>query len=253
MWGFLRVHLVVLSVALSASVRLAVAQDHGQTGLLVLRFRETREVLQKERILNQITQRGKDAGQLLLQLAKSTDDTDTRWLAIRGLGTLKFEDAAPFLIESLQSEEHYVRANAARALGELRCAPATPALIRVLKADQDSGVIEQTSYALRMIKAEDAVSVLRSRMDFNSSQTRCWLLQAIATLGSNDDVRFIAKYLYDPDPALAGVPLCAARAIVAVTGADFGLPHVGGIFDPQAPVLKARLWWERVQEQYPPR
>jgi hypothetical protein len=103
-----------------------------------------------------------------------------------------------------------------------------------------------------MIKAEGAVSALRSRMDFNSSQTRCWLLQAIASLGSNSDVRFIAKYLYDPDPALGGVSLCAARAMAAMTGAEFGLPNGGGIFDPQAPVSKARLWWERVQGQYPP-
>jgi HEAT repeat protein len=253
MSGFPRVCAVALSVALTAPIQFAIAQDHEPLNSLMLRFREARDIIEKERILNRITQRGNDAGRLLLQLAKSTEeDGDTRWLAIRGLGTLKFEDAAPFLTESLQSEEHYVRANAARALGEIRYSPAAPALINLLNSDQDSGVIEQTSLALRMIRAEDAVPVLRSRMSFNSSQTRCWLLQAIASLGSKNDVPFIAKYLYEPDIALGGVPLCAAGAIAAVTGEDFGLPHGGGIFDPRAPVLKARTWWELVREQYVP-
>ena len=86
---------------------------------LVLRFRQTHDVSEKERILYRIIPKGHEAGQLLLDLAKTTDDNDTRWLAIRGLGIIKFEDAAPFLIESLKSQEHYVRANAARALAEL--------------------------------------------------------------------------------------------------------------------------------------
>jgi HEAT repeat protein len=253
MWGFPRACAVLLCLALSASSRFAGAQDQEQTGSLVLQFRETHNVADKERVLNRIAQRGYEAGQPLLQLAKTTDDNDTRWLAIRGLGMLKFREAAPFLVDSLQSDEHYVRSNAARALGELRYSRAAPALIHLLEAEQDPGVIEQTSLALRMIKAEDAIPALKSRMSFNSTQTRCWLLDAIAGLGSKNDVPFIAKHLYSSDTISVDVPLCAARALATLTGEDFGLPHASGLFDPQAPVLKARKWWEQMQNQYVPR
>jgi HEAT repeat protein len=89
----------------------------------VLRFQETHDLADKERVLNLIIQRGYTAGQPLLRLAKTTNDNDTRWLAIRALGMIKFEESSPFLIESLNSDEHYVRASAARALGELRYSP----------------------------------------------------------------------------------------------------------------------------------
>jgi HEAT repeats len=242
---------LLLYVSLSTSNRFADAQDQEQTTSLVLRFRDSHDVADKERILNLIIQRGFGAGQPLLHLAKTTDDNDTRWLAIRGLGMLRFEEAAPFFIESLKSDEHYVRANA-RALGELRYSRAGPALIHLLEVEQDAGVIEQTSLALRMIKAEDAIPIIKSRMSFSSTQTRCWLLDALAVLGSKTDVPFIAKYLYSSDTASEGIPLCATRALATLTGEDFGLPKASGIFDPQAPILKARKWWEQTHKQYDP-
>jgi HEAT repeat protein len=236
---------VLLCLFLGASNRFARAQDQEQTASLVLRFRETHDVSDKERILNLIVQRGYGAGQPLLQLAETTGDNDTRWLAIRGLGMVKFERAAPFLIESLRSDEHHVRANAARALGELGYPNAGPDLIHLLETEQDAGVIEQISLALRMIKAKDAIPTIKSRISFNSVQTRCWLLDAIAELGSKEDVPFIASYLYSSDPAAGGIALCAARALAALTGEDFGLPKASGLFDPVAPVSKARKWWEQ--------
>jgi hypothetical protein len=72
----------------------------------VLQLRETHNVADKERILYRITQRGYEAGQQLLELAKTTDDNETRRLAIRRLGMLRLAGAARFLIESLQSDEH---------------------------------------------------------------------------------------------------------------------------------------------------
>jgi HEAT repeat protein len=249
MLRFRRTFAVLLYVSLSASNQFAGAQDQEHTASLVLRFQETQDLADKERALSLIVQRGYPAGQQLLMLTKATNDNDTRWLAIRGLGMLKFEDATPFLIESLKSNEHNVRANAARALGEIRYSPASSALIHLLAAEQDAGVIEQTSLALHMIRAEDAIPTIKSKMSFNSTQTRCWLLDAIAGLGSKNDVPFIAKYLYSSDTASEGIPLCATRALATLTGEDFGLPKASGLFDSQAPVLKARKWWEQTQKQ----
>jgi HEAT repeat protein len=204
----------------------------------------------KEAMLDRITRRfGEAAGLGLLDVALGAVDPDTRWMAIRGIGYVKFQGAAQNLIVWLASPEHYVRANAARALGELRYSLAGPALIRLLAAEQDADVIEQTSLALRMIRAQDAIPIIKSRMSFNSLQTRCWLLDAIAGLGSKNDVPFVANYLYSSDVASEGIPLCASRALATLTGEDFGLPKASGLFDPQAPVLRARKWWEQTQKQ----
>jgi HEAT repeat protein len=238
----------LLCLSSAAAVQLASRQGREETASLLLRFRETHDIEGKELILYRITQLGDGAGAQLLQLAKATHDVDTRWLAIRGLGMLKFRRAAPFLMQSLHSPERYVRSNAARALGELRYSPAAPALIHLLGVEQDAGVIEQTSLALGMLKAVDAVPALESRMSFHSTQTRCWLLDAIAELGSKNDIPFVAKHLYDTDPA---VPLCAVSALTTLTGEDFGLPRQGGlsgVTDPPAPVVKARKWWEQAQD-----
>ena len=227
--------------------------DHPTFTPLLIKFRDTHDIAEKEKLLNQITHDGPEAvAKQLLQLAKATTDGDTCWLAIRGLGVLKFEQAAPFLIESLQSPERYVRANAARALGELQYSTAVPALIHLLAAEQDSGVIEQTSLALRMMRTDDAIPILESRMSDGTAQTpqtQCWLLDAIGGLGSKEDLSFIAKYLYVSGTSIVGVQECAARAIATQTGEDFGLPKTSGLYDPMMPILKARKWWETPQNR----
>src|SRR3989442_5036207 len=61
----------------------------------------------RESILLEITERHPDAGPALLKIARETQDTETRWLAIRGIGWLKYKEAAPFLRESLHSRSNY--------------------------------------------------------------------------------------------------------------------------------------------------
>ena len=68
-----------------------------------------------------------------------------RWMAIRGIGTLKYERAMPFLVKSLLSEHPYVRSNSARTLGDMKVHAAERALVALLRGEQDGGVIEQTS------------------------------------------------------------------------------------------------------------
>jgi len=102
-------------------------------------FVVARDLGQKEAILYGLTSRfGESAGPGLLEVAIRAGDQDTRWMAIRGIGYVKFKPAAPRLIEWLGSPEHYVRANAARALGEIRADAAKP-LIKLLTRETDSG------------------------------------------------------------------------------------------------------------------
>jgi HEAT repeat protein len=161
---------------------------------------------QRELILLKISEHYPEAGPPLLKIAAETKDTETKWLAIRGIGYLKYKEAAPFLKESLHSSSNYVRANSARALGEIHDSPAIPELIQVLASDEDSGVLEQTCLALQMLDAKAAIPELKLRSNNPSPQTRLGMIGAIESLGSRD-VPLFASFLYDSDTPLQHMPL----------------------------------------------
>ena len=208
---------------------------------LLLRFQAEQDRAAKEAILENITRGYPDAGSALLKIASTTEGTDTTWLAIRGIGRLRFKDAAPFLKQSLSSRSNYVRANAARALGEIHDVSATPDLMRTLKNEQDSGVIEQTALALQMLGAHEAVPLLKTKAANPSPQTRVWILGAIETIDSKPDVPFFATFLFDENEIVASY---AARALERFTGQDFGFPKCGpGPCSFGEGVKNARRWW----------
>jgi HEAT repeats len=207
---------------------------------LISDFQAAHGLEEKERILREITTRFPRAGPTLLKVAEGTTDVDTRWMAIRGIGFLKYKKAAPFLVDSLHSDHHYVRANAARALGDMKINSAAPALITLLKDEQDGGVIEQASLALGEIGAKNAVPVLKLKVSHPSSETRMWVLQAIGVLGSRDDVPFLAGYLNEQNTYIG---MAAAQAIERITGEDFGFPKRQGPMSPAPGLQNARQWW----------
>ena len=226
-------------LAFLAFIGSAIAQD---LPTLLSRFQSERDRSTKEMILDSITKDYPASGSALLEIAHETKDTDTRWLAIRGMGYLKFADAAPFLKQSLDSESSYVRANAARALGEIHEFSAAPNLIRILKTEQDSGVIEQTALALEMLEAKAAVPALKESVGNPSPQTRMWILGAIEVLGSKKDVSFFANFLSDKDQSVAAL---AARVVERFAGQDFGFPKCGssGPCSYGEGVQNAQSWW----------
>lgn len=232
-------------ISLCAAQPFLLAQKPGSAGLpsLISQFTSTRDLQAKERFLIEITTSFPDSGSALLQLAETTTDTDTRWMAIRGIGTLKYKRATPFLVKSLRSEHHYVRANSARALGNMKAYSAGQALITLLRGEQDGGVIEQASLALRMLGAREAVPVLKSKVSHPSVQTRIWIFQAIGYLGSKDDVPFLGEHLYNEHPAASRI---AAKAIERIMGIDFGFPKQqgpSGLGEDEG-LKNARVWWE---------
>lgn len=221
-------------------VRPIVAQD---LPTLLSQFESEHDHATKEEILNAITRRYPDAGKPLLKVASETKDTETEWLAIRGIGSVKFRGASSFLRRSLFSESTFVRANAARALGEIHDPAAAPDLIRLLRGENDSGVIEQTSLALQMLGARQAIPVLKAKAMQPSPQTRIWIIGATEALGSKADVPFFATFLSDPSDAVAEA---AAHAIERFSGEDFGFPkcgRTGGLCGPGEGIGNARLWW----------
>lgn len=228
---------------------------------LMTKFESAKDAESKEEILVAITQNysATAAGQLLLLATRTTDST-TRWMAFRGIGELKYRPAMPFLIQSLKSEHHYVRANAARALGDIGEGQKTPpddaewnhakkSLVELLAAERDDGVLEQTSLALQLLKATDAVPVLKTKARQNSlsPQTRGWIVGSVGKLGSEKDLPFLAGFLDDKD---SFVEMVAAQEIERITGQDFGFPKQSGPMSPTHGIGKARTWWAQNREKY---
>jgi HEAT repeat protein len=210
---------------------------------LLQRFQTETDSASKEATLRRITIAHPDSGPALLKVARETKDIDTKWLAIRGIGDLKFTGAVPFLKQSLLSTAHYVRANAARALGEMHDSSAVPDLIRAIKKEEDDGVIEQCALALQMLGAKEALPVLEAKARNRSVQTLVWILGAVESLGSRADVPFFAHFLSNGDEVVAEF---AAHSIERLTGEDFGFskcntgPCAANFY---LGVATAEQWW----------
>lgn len=209
---------------------------------LLSQFRADTDRASKELILNQITTRFPEAGPELLVLAEGPENGDTNWLAIRGIGYLKFSGAIPFLEESLNSKAVLVRANAARSLGEIGDASAIDPLMTALSKEQDSGVIEQTAMALQMLHSKKAVPILKTKIENPSPQTRIWILGAVEFLGGRAELPFIAASLQDPD---IGVRAYAAESMQRLSRQNFGFPSGTGVhvFDEESGINNAQRWW----------
>ena len=95
-----------LAVGVFLSALCASAQNAvGPTSLpaLLSQFKTETDRTAKERTLMEITSRFPEAGPDLLALAEAPQDGDTNWMAIRGIGYLKFAPAVSFLEVSVNS------------------------------------------------------------------------------------------------------------------------------------------------------
>jgi HEAT repeat protein len=107
-------------------------------------------------------------------------------------------------------------------------------------------VVEQASMALGMLRATEAIPALEQKVNHPSPQTRIWVVGAVEVLGSRQELPFFGRCLYDQNIQVAAT---AAGAIERLAAQDFGFSrnHPSGLGDLEAPVLRARLWWERTQ------
>jgi HEAT repeat protein len=237
---------IVSSILVTAGLLYVPAVAAESSSQLLASFQTEQDVAAKEMILDKLTQSYPAAGPALLDVARSAGDSDTGWLAIRGIGHLRFKGAVPFLTQSLTSKHVYIRANSASALGEIEDTSAAPFLMRAIKDEKDGGVIEQMSLALTMLHATESVPVLKTKAQHPSAQTRTWVIGAIADLGTREDVPFLATYLDDKNHLVA---MRATEGIEQLTGQDFGVPpSVSGPPSQQrevAAIQRARTWWRQ--------
>jgi len=213
-------------------------------------FDHEHNLARKEELLRGITEQFTGCGPDLVRLAEKIDQVDTKWMAIRGMSKLHFAGAADFLQKSLGDKNSAIRANAARALGELRIQRSGEPMILMFKEDYDIGVLDQTSVALVVLHAREAVPLIKDKIR-KYPAARAWLLGALGGIGDRDDVAFLAQYLW-LDSTEAG---SAAAAIQRITGVRFSGPlsPIGGgpQSSPSPAVLKARAWWKAHEAEYP--
>jgi hypothetical protein len=222
------------------------AQPSESTASLLLRFDTEHNLSAKEHLLLTVTNQDAGAGPLLLRLAESTTSSDTRWMAMRGMVTLRYAACAPFLEASLKDSDALVRANAARALGDLRIGDASDSLLAMFAIEMAPPAIQQASLALRMLNIKAAAPYIREKIPAFTGQTRAWLIQALGTLGSSADVPLVAAYLDDTLSDMA-----ATEALQDLAGVSFGPRTLGLSSDPPPETLAARAWWKSHKDSWP--
>ena len=241
---------VAVFLLMTPLVPSVLAQRSESTASLLLRFDNAHDLAAKEHLLLTVTNKDAGAGPPLLRLAESTTNSDTRWMAMRGMATLRYTDCAPFLEASLKDSDALVRSNAARALGDLRIGNASTALLAMFAAEQDPEAIQQASAALQMLDIKAAVPLIREKLPVFTGQTREWLIGALGMLGSIRDVPLIAGYLDDDVSGMA-----ATEAIRELAGVSFGplsLSTNGGVNGyPPPETLAARAWWKSHKVEWP--
>jgi hypothetical protein len=216
---------------------------------ILARFRSETDLTAKESLLLSIASGYPNAGADLLEIARNANSADTRWLAIRGIGYLKYQPAAPYLVRALHSKNSYVRTNAARALGDMRATIAGEPLLNLLVHETDGGgIIGEVSAALVELDYKSAVPSLERKLrEPLPSQTKGWLLGAIGKLGSPADVPFVSKFLYDRDRMVA---FSAASALSVLTKKSFQFSLTSGPTDLSVPVKRAQEWWEKHKNEW---
>lgn len=236
---------LALTLTVTASIR---PQELPSSSDLFTRFDNEHDLTKKEYLLRQITDKSLNAGPTLLALAEQTHNLDTRWMAMQGLATLRYQASDRFLEESLTNPDAVVRANAARALADLDVTAAGPQIQAMFALEKNPGAIEQASLALRLLHVRAAVPDIRRKISDYTWQTRAWLLQALGELGSSTDVPLIAGYLNSTDMASA---MSAAQALEELTGVNFGPPPNGPAGYPPPDLQAARKWWTSHEPEWP--
>jgi hypothetical protein len=243
---FCRQVLAVFLIAVPTTLSVT-AQKPKPIARLLRQFDTEHGLAEKEVLLGTVVRENPGGGPALLQLAESTRNTDTRWMAMRGMVRLHCAACAPFLAASLKDPDVFVRANAARALGDLKVTSASGLLLEMFTVEQGPPAIEQASLALHLLDIKAGAPAIREKIPRFPGQTRAWLVQALGALGDDGDVPLIAGYLEDE-----ATEEIAVEAIERLTGVYFGFtPHNGLSFYPPPELLLARAWWKTHKDEWP--
>jgi len=107
-----------------------------------------------------------------------------RALSIYTLGFLNSEEAVQLAIEAVEdnSEDKWVRKNAAAALGDLKDEISIPTLLKAMKSKTNTDLVVSSIWALGEIGKKEVNEKLVSMLDHNSTQVRVTAVWALAKL-----------------------------------------------------------------------
>ncbi len=129
------------------------------------------------------------------------------------------EIVAETLIDLLSSASATVRRNAASALGHLKYALAKQALLDTFLKDEDADVRREAARALGCLGDRALVGTLVADFDKGSFEVQSGVMEALGTLGGEEVVDFLAKYIQRSyERGLGEVPTHIIEgAVVALT------------------------------------
>ena len=130
-------------------------------------------------------------------------DPGRRMAAANELKELKYEEAAPLLINALDDENGYVRFVAIRELGSIRCIEALHLIVEVLGED-DWSIRRVAARSLGMIGDKRAVLPLCKISDDSDRDVRLEVILALTGLKDQRALPVLIKALRDKDLEVRG-------------------------------------------------
>jgi HEAT repeat protein len=228
---------VVFCFVFLCCARPTIGQELGQ---LLSRFESEHQIEAQTQALRDIVRNYPDtAGPGLLEIASRTKDSQTRFLAIRALGYLEFQKAAPLIVSSLRNDNTEVRKASAIALCHIKDTSSIPPLIELLKDEHDNEVVRWTAVALAFQRATSALPALKSRANDGPTETRMSVISSIGILGSRDEVPYLVTFLDDRDGFVA---LAAIKEIEHLSGENFDCGKNPCTYEET--IHKVKDWWQ---------
>lgn len=134
-------------------------------------------------------------------------ETQLRWVAVQGLGSLRSKRAVFPLINVLlnRGEDLWLRKLAANSLGQLGDPRARDALLRFMKdPDEPSEVRGDAAEALTSFQDIRAVPTLLEQLSDPSPEVRFWAVFALGQLGEPDVIPELERVATKDDAVLPG-------------------------------------------------
>ena len=128
-----------------------------------------------------------------------SEDAYLRMLAATALGQLRVQAALPKLLKMLEDERLALRKEAAVALGKLKLKQAGKPLVAALQLEAEPEVRERMLWALGMLNDKNNLPSMQSFLTHSSESTRWAAAKALLAMGELSGWRWVKPRLSSPE------------------------------------------------------